>query len=245
MIYWLPIVAAFTCNLYRYAKAEEEQRRKLEGVPTLDEEAFPDREEARKVRFKYEQENTPLAERLWAMRNSAAQLAQSGARAQARSMLEEAYTLRAESIAKFRAQAEEAQKKKRRGGAAAGEAGKAVPRGLSPQLLPELLALEDCFAREAAWSGELAGVRGQVLKAVRSAAEQAAAGDDWLRAAALLEGAAREYGGDRKLGSEHPVVLATAAAAVEAWAEAGVAQGDEVGRCTLNSTDPPPPLLIG
>ena len=38
------------------------------------------------------------------------------------------------------------------------------------------------------------------MKAVRSAAEQAAADDDWLRAAALLEGAAREYGADRRGG---------------------------------------------
>jgi len=70
-------------------------------------------------------------------------------------------------------------------------------------------------------------VRGQVLKAVRAAAGRAAAGNDWLRAAALLEGAAREYGAARKLGGEHPAVAATAAAAKSAWTEAGVEDGDE------------------
>ena len=123
------------------AKAEEEQRRKLAGVPTIDEEEYPDREEARKARFKADQEAIPLAERLWAMRNSAAQLAQSGARAQARSMLEEAYTLRAESLAKFREQAVAAAKKKSRSeGEAAAAAAAAAAKGVAPELLPELLA---------------------------------------------------------------------------------------------------------
>ena len=193
------------------AQKEEEQRKKLEGVPTMDEEAYPDREEARRARWAYEKESEPLAERLWAMRNSAAQLAQSGARSQARRMLEEAYTLRAEAQEKFRQ-----------------DAGAPPPAGgVAPELLPELLALEDCFAGEASWSKELAGVRGQVLRAVRSAAAAEAAAGDWMRAAALLEGAAREYGAARKLGEAHPAVEATMSAAKEAWEQAGVEQDDE------------------
>ena len=74
--------------------AEEEQRRKLAGVPTTDEEAYPDREASRKARHKAERDAVPLAEKLWAMRNAAAQMAVSGSKGQARSMLEEAYQLR-------------------------------------------------------------------------------------------------------------------------------------------------------
>ena len=193
------------------AKAEEEQRRKLAGVPTIDEDAYPDREEARKMRFRAEQEAIPLAEKLWAMRNSAAQMSQSGARGQARTILEEAYRLRAEATAKRRE-----------------EQGVETPRGyVAPELLPELVALEDCFAGEASWAKELAGVRSQILKAVRAAAEREAAEDNWRRAAALLEGAAREYGAARKLGEEHPAVVNAKKAAEEAWAGAGVAPDDE------------------
>ena len=83
-------------------RTEEEHLRKLMNQPTLDEEQFPDREEARRARYRAEKEAEPLAERLWAMRNSAAQLSQSGARSQARSMLEEAYTMRIDDIAKRR-----------------------------------------------------------------------------------------------------------------------------------------------
>ena len=43
--------------------AEEEQRRKLAGVPTTDEEAYPDRE-VRKARHKAERDAVPLAEKL-------------------------------------------------------------------------------------------------------------------------------------------------------------------------------------
>jgi len=111
---------------------------------------YPSREEARKARFRHDQETEPLAERLWAMRNAAAQLAQSGARAQARSMLEEAYTMRAESVAKFREQAREQAKKQGSKGAReqarkqAGDQGEGAGKagGVAPELLPELLALE-------------------------------------------------------------------------------------------------------
>lgn len=193
------------------ANAEEEQRRKLAGVPTIDEDAYPDREEARKMRFRAEQESIPLAEKLWAMRNSAAQMSQSGARGQARTILEDAYKLRAEATAKRLE-----------------EQGLETPRGyVAPELLPELVALEDCFAGEASWAKELAGVRSQIVKAVRAAAEREAAEDNWRRAAALLEGAAREYGAARKLGEEHPAVVHAKKAAEEAWAEAGVAPDDE------------------
>ena len=198
--------------------AEEEQRRKLAGVPTTDEEAYPDREASRKARHKAERDAVPLAEKLWAMRNAAAQMALSGSKGQARSMLEEAYQLRAEALAKRRArEAEEA----------GGDAKDTKKEGVAPELLPELTALEELFASEKAWARELAGVRAQVLKAVRTAADRAARGGDARRAAALLEGAAREYGGERKLGKEHPAAEAAFAAAAEAWAAAGIEQGDD------------------
>ena len=202
--------------------AEEEQRRKLAGVPTTDEEAYPDREASRKARHKAERDAVPLAEKLWAMRNAAAQMAASGSKGQARSMLEEAYQLRAEALAKRRAK--EAEEAETRGGNAVTED---APGVVAPELLPELTALEDLFASEKAWARELAGVRAQVLKAVRTAADRAARAGDAARAAALLEGAAREYGGERKLGPEHPAAKAAFAAAAEAWAAAGIERGDD------------------
>ena len=89
-----------------------------------------------------------------------------------------------------------------------------------------MTALEDLFASEKAWSRELAGVRAQVLKAVRTAADRAASAGDARRAAALLEGAAREYGGE-EAGAGAPGGRAAFAAAEEAWAAAGIEPGDE------------------
>ena len=193
-------------------RTEEEHLRKLMNQPTLDEEQFPDREEARRARYRAEKEAEPLAERLWAMRNSAAQLSQSGARSQARSMLEEAYTMRIDDIAKRRE---------------ASGLEPMPPGSVAPEALPELLALEECFRGEPSWGRELAGVRGQVLKAVRGAAARALAMNDAERAAALLEGATREYGSDRKLGAKHVSVVKTRDAADEAWAAAGIEADDE------------------
>ena len=109
------------------------------------------------------------------MRNSAAQMSQSGARGRARTV-EDAYKLRAEATAKrLEEQGLETLRRVRR-----------------PELLPELVALEDCFAGEASWAEELAGgVRSQIVKAVRAAAEREAAEDNWRRAAALRRRRAR------------------------------------------------------
>ena len=161
------------------------------GVPTTDEEAYPDREASRKARHKAERDAVPLAEKLWAMRNAAAQMGASGSKGQARSMLEEAYQLRAEALAKRRAK--EAEEAETRGGNAVTED---APGGVAPELLPELTALEDLFASEKAWARGNLPVRAQVLKAVRTAADRAARAGDAARAAALLEGAARGMGGE-------------------------------------------------
>ena len=120
------------------------------------------------------------------MKDAAAQMAASGSKGQARSMLEEAYQLRAEALAKRRAK--EAEEAETRGGNAVTED---APGGVAPELLPELTALEDLFASEKAWARELAGVRAQVLKAVRTAADRAA------RAPATRTRAARAAGGRR------------------------------------------------
>mgnify|MGYP003948851109 CR=1 FL=1 len=209
-------------------KAEEEARKKLAGVPTTDEENYPEREESRKARFRADQEAIPLAEKLWAMRNSAAQLSQSGARAQARTMLEEAYMLRVESVKKAREKAATAKGSPPKLTEKLSEVTAALgPPSVAPETLPELLALEECFAGEASWKAELSGVRGQVLKAVRNAAEQAGAAGDWLDAAAILEGAAREYGAKLKLGPENAAVMATREAAEKAWEAAGVEKEDD------------------
>ena len=79
-------------------------------------------------------------------------------------MLEEAYQLRAEAIAKRRAK--EAEEAETRGGNAVTED---APGGVAPELLPELTALEDLFASEKAWARELAGV-GEAKAAAAKAA---------------------------------------------------------------------------
>jgi hypothetical protein len=210
--------------------AEEERAKKLRGTPTIDEDAYPDREEARRARHRADQDAVPLAERLWAMRNAAAQMAQSGSRGQARAMLEEAYALRASAVEKAReARAEEARRRGGLGGEKAVEEAEAAlaPGAVAAELLPELLALEEVFAAEASWARDLAGVRGRVLRATETAAREAAARGELLRAAALLEGAAREYGGERKLGAEHPASKRAFAEAARAWRDAGVGEEDE------------------
>ena len=196
---------------------EEEQKRKLAGVPTIDEEQYPDREESRKARHKQERDSVPLAERLWSMRNAAAQMAVSGSKGQARMMLEEAFQLRSEALAK-------AQLKQM---VESGKKDDSEMKKTQPELLPELCALEDLFASEKAWAKELVGVRVQVLKAVRTASERESKAGNLPRAAALLEGAAREYGGERKLGADHPSSKAAFNAAKEAWDAAGIAESDE------------------
>ena len=193
------------------ANAEEEQRRKLAGVPTIDEDAYPDREEARKMRFRAEQESIPLAEKLWAMRNSAAQMSQSGARGQARTILEDAYKLRAEATAKRLE-----------------EQGLEMPRAVRrPRTPPGARGARGLLRG----GGELGQGTGGGAVANREGGARGggtgSAEDNWRRAAALLEGAAREYGAARKLGEEHPAVVNAKKAAEEAWAEAGVAPDDE------------------
>lgn len=202
-------------------QAEEEQRRKLAGVPTIDEDQYPDREESRKARHKLERDSVPLAERLWSMRNAAAQMASAGSKGQARVMLEDAFQLRSEALKKALAKRVEESDGKEK------ETLHKESQKTQPELLPELCALEDLFASEKAWFKELVGVRTQVLKAVRTASERAAKTGNVQRAAALLEGAAREYASDRKLGADHPAAKNAIAAANEAWEAAGIAVGDE------------------
>ena len=62
---------------------------------------------------------------------------------------------------------------------------------------------------------------------MRAAAARSLAMNDAKRAAALLEGAAREYGSDRKLGATHVSVAKTRDAADEAWRAAGIEADDE------------------
>ena len=243
-----PYIAIYKTDTFRsQAQAEEEQRRKLAGVPTIDEDQYPDREESRKARHKLERDSVPLAERLWSMRNAAAQMASAGSKGQARVMLEDAFQLRSEALKKALAKRVEESDGKEK------ETLHKESQKTQPELLPELCALEDLFASEKAWFKELVGVRTQVLKAVRTASERAAKTGNVQRAAALLEGkyfplnifrlpdcayetdtfllivsgAAREYASDRKLGADHPAAKNAIAAANEAWEAAGIAVGDE------------------
>ena len=209
--------------------AEEERAKKLRGTPTIDEDAYPDREEARRARHRADQDAVPLAERLWAMRNAAAQMAQSGSRGQARAMLEEAYALRASAVEKAReARAEEARRRnKGLGGEMAEEEAEAAlaPGAVAAELLPELLALEEVFAAEASWARDLARVRGRVLRATETAARRPRrAGSGFAPRCWRGRHGVR---GERKLGAEHPASKRAFAEAARAWRDAGVGEEDE------------------
>ena len=212
--------------------AEEERAKKLRGTPTIDEDAYPDREEARRARHRADQDAVPLAERLWAMRNAAAQMAQSGSRGQARAMLEEAYALRASAVEKAReARAEEARRRnKRLGGEKAEElsAPALAPGAVAAELLPELLALEEVFAAEASWARDLAGVRGRVLRATElAAAREAAARGSCFAPPRCWRGRHGSTGASGSSGRSTLRVRGRSRRRRAAWRDAGVGEEDE------------------
>ena len=190
--------------------AVEDQRRRAAGEQSAFEEEWPDADVVRKQRLKEIRENQPITERLWALRNSAAQLAQSGSKAQARSMLEEALELRKRDVLK-----------------------KGDDDEHTPEALPELLALVKLLETVDAWADDCAKARVDVLRAVSSAADVVADRDgDAPAAAALFERAMGEYAPFLQAYSDDDDdalydILSALRASVDArWSAAGVDPAD-------------------
>ena len=69
-----------------------------------------------------------------------------------------------------------------------------APGAVAAELLPELLALEEVFAAEASWARTRGCSRTRAPRDGDGAARRPRRAGSQFRAAALLEGAAREYG---------------------------------------------------
>jgi hypothetical protein len=192
--------------------AVEEQRRRLAGEERAFEEEWPDEDEVRKKRLKEMRESQPITERLYALRNSALQLAQSGSKDQARMMLEEAYALRKNDVAKNNKDPEN-----------------------TAETLPELIALVHLFETRQDWADDLRAIRREVLKSVRVATDEISADGDAIAAVALLESAVDEY--EPFLGEDDECVVAYRADVDAMWTTAGIdpVERDECGdECMAN-----------
>ena len=172
--------------------AAEEQRRRLAGEESAYEEEWPDADEIRKKRLKEMRENQPITERLFAMRNAALQMAQSGSKDQARLMLEEAVELRKKDVAKNNKDPEK-----------------------TAETLPELIALVHVLESRSEWGDDLVSVRRDVLRCVRVAVDDVAAQGDDVASVALLESALNEY--EPLLGSNDELVVEYRARVEELW----------------------------
>jgi len=150
--------------------AVEDQLRRAAGEASAFEEEWPDADDVRKRRLKEIRDAQPITEWLWALRNSAAQLAQAGSKTQARTMLEEALEVRKRDVAKNGGDAEN-----------------------TAQALPELVALVKLYETVEQWSDECARARVDVLRSVGAAADEIRQRGDAAAAAALFESAMREY----------------------------------------------------
>ena len=177
--------------------AVEEQRRRLAGEESAYEEEWPDADEIRKKRLKEMRENQPITERLFAMRNAALQMAQSGSKDQARLMLEEAFELRKKDVAKNNKDPEN-----------------------TAETLPELIALVHLLESRPDWSDDLVTVRRDVLRCVRVAVDEIAAQGDEIASVALLESALDEY--EPLIGSSDDLIVEYRARVEELWDTAAV-----------------------
>jgi len=177
--------------------AVEEQRRRLAGEESAYEEEWPDADEIRKKRLKEMRENQPITERLFAMRNAALQMAQSGSKDQARLMLEEAFELRKKDVAKNNKDPEN-----------------------TAETLPELIALVHLLESRPDWSDDLVTVRRDVLRCVRVAVDEIAAQGDEIASVALLESALDEY--EPLIGSSDDLIVEYRARVEELWDRAAV-----------------------
>lgn len=164
-------MAALTANnlsaAERARRDERARARQALLAAKLLEEAWPTAEEIRAAQFEEKEAKTPVAERVWALRNVAGTLALGapGELARARQLLEQAVKLKQQY-----ADAPD-----------------------HPVVLPELLALIDVLRRQPAWAPDAAGVAGLVLRVIANISAEYANDGDVLSAAALMEAGLRQF----------------------------------------------------
>ena len=154
-------------NKERNRREEIERVRTAEIAAKLVEEAWPDDDAIRAARVADKEAKTPLAEKLWALRNVAGTLAMgnSGERARARKLLEEAFILKKE----------------------------AAGTSYHPSLLPELADLCDLLIVDQDWKSDAAGVASLILKILEDIAVAYAESGDPVSGTILLEAGLRKY----------------------------------------------------
>ena len=148
-------------------RAERERARQSELAAKLLEEEWPDAEEIRAARMADKEAKTPIAERVWALRNVAGTLALGGPgeRARARQLLEQAV-----------------QVKQQYAGAPD-----------HPCILPEVMALAQVMELEQDWEQDAAGVATLTLRVLSNIAGSYAQAGDNASAALLMESGLRRF----------------------------------------------------
>jgi hypothetical protein len=149
-------------------RVEKERARQAELAAKLLEEEWPDAEEIKAARLAERDANTPIAERVWALRNVAGTLAMGGPgeRSRARQLLEQAVQLKQQW-----ADAPD-----------------------HPVVLPELSALGEVLERGGKeWEADAAGVAALALRVLGGIAAAYSAAADPASAAAVMEAALRRW----------------------------------------------------
>lgn len=161
-------------------RSERERARQAELAAKLLEEEWPDAEEIRAARFAENESRTPIAERVWALRNVAGTLAMGGPgeRARARQLLEQAVQLKQQFAG--------------------------APD--HPAVLPELIALAEVLERDSDWSEDAAGVAALMLRVLSNIAGAYSQIGDNPSAAVLMESGLRRW--EEAAGVRSPAVRA-------------------------------------
>lgn len=151
----------------RARRAEQERAYQVELAAKLLEEEWPDAAEIRAARLQERESKTPIAERVWALRNVAGTLAMGGPgeRSRARQLLEQAVLVKQEFAG--------------------------APD--HPAALPELVALADVLASDSEWAQDAAGVASLLLRVLGNIASAYAQAGDPVSAALLMEAGLRQY----------------------------------------------------
>ena len=148
-------------------RSEKDRVRQAELAAKLSEEEWPDAKEIRAARLEERESKTPVAERVWALRNVAGTLAMGGPgeRSRARQLLEQAVLIKQQFAG--------------------------APD--HPAVLPELSALADVLASEPEWATDAAGVAALVLRLLGNIAEGYSQVGDNTSAALIMEAGLRQY----------------------------------------------------
>ena len=161
-------------------RAERERARQAEFAAKLLEEEWPDAEEIRAARIVDSDAKTPIAERVWALRNVAGTLAMGGPgeRGRARQLLEQAVKVKQQFSG--------------------------APD--HPGVLPELAALAEVLESSAEWSQDAAAVATLTLRVLGNIAAAYSQIGDHVSAALVMESGLRRW--EEAAGERSPAVRA-------------------------------------